>query len=127
MTVTDQTQNTKTQRKVIYSFSVSLDGYMEGPNGDIDWSSPSDELHKHFNDQEREIDIFLYGRRLYENMVAYWPTADTNPSAPELEIEYARIWKTKPKIVFSKTLQQVGWNSTLVSDNIVEEIKRLKE
>jgi dihydrofolate reductase len=60
-------------------------------------------------------------------MADYWPTADTNPSAPKLEIEYARIWKNKPKIVFSKTLEQVGWNSKLVRDNIAEEIKKLKE
>ncbi|MDB5085606.1 MAG: hypothetical protein JWN30_2492, partial [Bacilli bacterium] len=59
MTMTDQTKNTKTQRKVIYAMMVSLDGYMEGPDGDIDWSFPDEELHKHFNEQESEIDINL--------------------------------------------------------------------
>ncbi|MGD0610372.1 MAG: dihydrofolate reductase family protein [Anaerolineales bacterium] len=94
-------------RKVIYAMSVSLDGFIEATDGDISWSFPDEELHKHFNDREREIDIYLYGRRLYENMAAYWPTADMNPAAPQHEIEYARSWRSKPKIVFSKTLDQV--------------------
>lgn len=112
--------------KVIYAFSVSVDGFIEAANGDISWSFPGAELHQHFNDQERKIDTYLYGRRLYENMAAYWPTADENPSGPEFEIEYARIWKAKKKIVFSNTLTQVGWNSQLFRGNIAEEINRLK-
>ena len=113
-------------RKLIYAMSVSLDGYIEATNGDLRWSDPDEELHKHFNEQETMIDIHLYGRRLYENMAAYWPTADENPSAPKVEIEYARIWKDMKKIIFSKTLKKVGWNSQLVSENIAEEVNRLK-
>jgi dihydrofolate reductase len=113
-------------RKVIYAMSVSLDGFIEAPNGDLRWSFPDEELHQHFNDWEKTIDLHLYGRGLYENMAAFWPTADENPSAPQVEIEYARIWKNMKKIVFSKTLKQVGWNSQLVSENIVEEVNRLK-
>jgi dihydrofolate reductase len=114
-------------RKVIYAMMVSLDGYMEGPDRDIDWSFPDEELHQHFNEQESEIDINLYGRGLYENMSSYWPTADLNPSAPQVEIDFARIWKSKPKVVFSKTLEQVEWNSRLVRENIADEIVKLKE
>ena len=114
-------------RKVIYAMSVSLDGFIETTQGDLNWSFPDEELHKHFNDLEREIDIHLYGRRLYENMAAYWPTADENPSAPQHEIEYARIWRDKPKIVFSKTLNQVGWNARLVRGDIAGEVNQLKE
>ena len=113
-------------RKVIYAMSVSLNGFIEATNGDLSWSFPDEELHKHFNDQETMIDTHLYGRRLYENMAAYWPTADENPSAPEYELEYARIWKSKPKIVFSKTLDRVGWNSRLVRGNIADEVNKLK-
>ena len=113
-------------RKVIYAMSVSLDGFIEATNGDLRWADPDEELHKHFNDQETMIDIHFYGRRLYENMAAYWPTADKNPSAPRVEIEYARIWKDMKKIVFSKTLKKVDWNSQLVSENIAEEVNRLK-
>jgi dihydrofolate reductase len=114
-------------RKVMYAMSVSLDGFIEAANGDLSWSFPDEELHKHFNDLESTIDIHLYGRGLYENMAAYWPTADENPSAPKNEIEYARIWRNMPKIVFSKTLDQVGWNSRLVKGNIAEEVTKLKE
>jgi dihydrofolate reductase len=112
--------------KLIYAMSVSVDGFIETPTGDLSWSYPSPELHRYFNEQERLIDTYLYGRRLYENMAAFWPTADQNPSAPDFEIEYARIWKAKKKIVFSKTLTRVGWNSQLFSGDIVEEINRLK-
>jgi dihydrofolate reductase len=114
-------------RKVIYAMSVSLDGFIEAANGDLSWSFPNEELHKHFNDQEALIGTHLYGRRLYENMASYWPTADENPSAPKHEIEYARIWKSMPKIVFSKSLSQVGWNSRLIKGNVADEVKRLKE
>jgi dihydrofolate reductase len=95
-------------RKVFYAMSVSLDGFIEAVGGDLSWSFPDEELHQYFNHQEARIDTYLYGRGLYENMSAFWPTADENPSAPQQEIEYARIWKSKPKIVFSKTLDQVG-------------------
>jgi len=110
----------------MYAMSVSLDGFIETPDGDLSWSFPDEELHQHFNEREAMIDIYMYGRRLYENMAAFWPTADENPSAPQHEIEYARIWKTKPKIVFSKTLDHVEWNSSLVRGNIVEEVNQLK-
>jgi dihydrofolate reductase len=112
--------------KVMYAMSVSLDGFIEAPNGDIGLSAPDEELHKHFNDLESTIDTQLYGRRLYENMAAYWPTADENPSAPEHVLEYARIWRNMPKIVFSMTLDKVAWNSRLVRGSIAEEVKKLK-
>ncbi len=113
-------------RKVIYAMSSSLDGFIEGPNGDLSWSFPDQELHQHFNDRERSIDTYLYGRGLYENMAAFWPTADANPNASKVEIEYARLWKSKEKIVFSTTLKDVGWNSHLVRENIADEVKKLK-
>ena len=113
-------------RKVIYAMSLSLDGFIETTGGDLTWSFPDPELHQHFNQQDQAIGTYLYGRRLYQNMAAYWPTADENPSAPGVEIQYARNWKAKKKIVFSKTLTQVGWNSQLFRGDIAEEINRLK-
>jgi dihydrofolate reductase len=85
-----------------------------------------EELHTFFNDQTQEMDAFLYGRRMYELMADYWPTADMDPAAHAFEVDFARIWKEKPKIVFSKTLDEVGWNGRLVKDNVAEEIKKLK-
>ena len=113
-------------RKVIYSMSVSLDGFIKAADGDLNWSYPDEELHKHFNEQEALIDLHLYGRGLYENMAAFWPNADQDPGTPTVEIEYARIWKAMQKIVFSKTLKKVEWNSQLVSENIAEVVNRLK-
>ncbi len=114
-------------RKVIYRFSVSLDGYIEAADGDLSWAAPDDQLHQHFNDLEQTVDAFLYGRHLYENMSAYWPKADQEPDATPQVQEYARLWREKPKIVFSTTLKRVEWNSRLVRTNVAEEVKKLKE
>jgi dihydrofolate reductase len=113
-------------RKVIYSMGVSLDGFIAGPDGEIDWSAPDEELHRFHNKQTRELGAHLCGRRLYEVMV-YWETADENPSAAEYELEFARIWKDLPKVVFSKTLEEVAGNARLVRDGVAEEVARLKE
>jgi dihydrofolate reductase len=112
-------------RKVIYSMPVSLDGFIEGPDGKFDWAAPDPELHQHFNDLERETGAHLYGRRLYEVM-SYWRTAHTNPASTPVELEYARLWQQVPTIVFSTTLERVEGNAKLVKDNIAEEVARLK-
>ena len=113
-------------RKLIYSMTVSLDGFIAGPNGEIDWSAPDEELHRFHNERVRELGAHLLGRRLYETML-YWETADQNPSLGEVELEFARIWQPLPKVVFSRTLGEVEGNATLVRDGAVEEVARLKE
>jgi dihydrofolate reductase len=112
-------------RKLIYSMGVSLDGFIAGPGGEIDWSAPDAELHRFHNQQTRELGAHLCGRRLYEVM-AYWESADQNPSAPEHELEFARIWKDLPKVVFSTTLEKVEGNARLVREGVAEEVARLK-
>jgi dihydrofolate reductase len=113
-------------RKLIYSMTVSLDGFIAGPRGEIDWSPPDEELHRFHNQQTRELGGHLLGRRLYEEMV-YWETADEDRSLAEHQLEFARIWKDLPKVVFSKSLQQVVGNAELVRDDAAEEVARLKE
>jgi dihydrofolate reductase len=113
-------------RKLIYSMGVSLDGFIAAPGDDIDWSAPDEELHQFHNEQTRDVGAFLYGRRLYEVMT-YWETVDENPAAPQVELEFADIWKAIPKLVFSRTLEKVVGNSRLVRDNAAEEIGRLKD
>jgi len=113
-------------RKLIYSMTMSLDGYIAGPGGNIDWSAPDEELHRFHNDQVRELGVHLLGRRLYETMV-YWETADQVPSASEVTVDFARIWQALPKVVFSKTLDRVEGNTRLASAGVVEEVARLKE
>jgi dihydrofolate reductase len=113
-------------RKLIYSMTVSLDGFIAGPQGEIDWSAPDEQLHRFHNEQVREIGVHLCGRRLYETMV-YWETAEENPSASDYELEFARIWKGLPKIVFSKSLQKVEGDARLVRDGLGDEVAKLKE
>jgi dihydrofolate reductase len=113
-------------RKVIYSMGVSLDGFIAGPGGEIDWSAPDEELHRFHNQQTQETGAHLLGRRLYEVMT-YWETAEENPSLPETEREFAQIWKALPKIVFSRTLEKVEGNARLAAGDVAEEVAALKE
>jgi dihydrofolate reductase len=113
-------------RKVIYSMTSSLDGYIAGPGGDIEFSAPDEELHRFHNEQTRELGGHVLGRRLYETMV-YWETADQDPAASEVTLEFARIWQALPKTVFSKTLEGVEGNTRLLRNGVAEEVARLKE
>ncbi|HNB54255.1 MAG TPA: dihydrofolate reductase family protein [Anaerolineales bacterium] len=114
-------------RKIIYSLSVSLDGFVEDAEKSLDWVHIDDEIHTFFNDQSRGLDAFLYGRTMYELMSAYWPTADANPSAHPVEVDFSQIWKRVPKLVFSDTLDHVEWNSRLLRrDDLAETVKTLK-
>jgi dihydrofolate reductase len=113
-------------RKVILMMSISLDGFIEGPNREIDWHKVDDELHTHFNEQLAGVGAFLNGRVTYELMAGFWPTADADPSSTGPMIEFARIWRDMPKIVFSRTLERTDWNTTIVRDVVPEEIAELK-
>jgi dihydrofolate reductase len=106
--------------------NVSLDGYVETPDHGLDWANVDEELHAWFNDRSREADAFLYGRRLYEVMASYWPTAESDRSATDSMLDFARIWNDKPKVVFSSTLATVDWNSRLVSGDVGDELARLR-
>jgi dihydrofolate reductase len=85
-----------------------------------------DELHRHFNEQLGSMGAFLDGRVTYELMAGFWPTADTDPSSTEPMVEFARIWRDMPKIVYSKTLERADWNTTIVREVVPEDIMELK-
>ena len=112
--------------RLIYSMSVSLDGFVETASRSLDWVLIDEELHAFFNAEAREMSAFLYGRRMYELMVDSWPTAEADPAAPPVVLEFARIWRDKPKVVFSRTLERVEWNSRLVGADAVGEVARLR-
>jgi dihydrofolate reductase len=113
-------------RKLIYSMGASLDGFIAGPGGEIDWTAPDEELHRFHNQQTREIGVHLCGRRLYETMV-YWETADQDPSLGATEREFAHIWQAIPKLVFSSTLETVEGNARRATSDVAEEVAKLKE
>jgi dihydrofolate reductase len=113
-------------RKIVVMLSVSLDGYFEGPGGDLGWHLVDEEVHSEFNEQLAAMSMFLDGRVTWELMAEFWPTADEDPSSPQPIVEFARIWKDMPKIVYSRTLEHAGWNTTVVQDVVVDEVMALK-
>jgi dihydrofolate reductase len=113
--------------KIVLMMSVSVDGYIEGPDREIDWHMVDDELHRHFNEQLGAMGAFLSGRVTYELMAEFWPTADQDPSSSEPMVEYARIWRDTPKVVYSRTLERAGWNTTIVREVVPSEVQQLKD
>ena len=103
--------------KLIYSAITSLDGYVADENGDFDWAKPDEEVHAFVNDLERPIGTHLYGRRMYEVMVA-WETMETSPTSRPSSRDYAEIWRAADKVVYSTTLdgvQRAGRGSSATS------------
>jgi dihydrofolate reductase len=113
-------------RKIVVMISISLDGFIEGPEGQLGWHRVDDELHDHFNHELAAMGAFLNGRVMYELRAQYWPTADADPSSPRPVREFAGIWRDMPKLVFSRTLERADWNATIVRDVVADDISRLK-
>ena len=111
---------------IVLMMSVSLDGFFEGPDRELDWHLVDDELHTHFNAELARMAMFLDGRVTYELMAAFWPTADHDPASTPPMREFARIWREMPKLVYSRTLERAGWNTTIVRDVVADEVRALK-
>ncbi len=109
---------------LIYSMSVSLDGHIAGPDGAIDWAAPDEELMRFHNEQTRELTGHLTGRGLYEDMLV-WETAEQTWSDPRA-LEFARLWKAIPKVVFSTSLTTVEGNARLARSNVADEVFELQ-
>jgi dihydrofolate reductase len=92
--------------KLIYSALTSLDGYVADEDGNFDWAEPDEEVHTFVNDLERQVGTYLYGRRMYEVLVA-WETLDLADQPPFIR-EYAEIWRAADKIVYSTTVHAVS-------------------
>jgi len=107
-------------RRLVVSNHITLDGFFEGTNREIDWFIRDQETVEYSQDLLRSVDIILFGRVTYELMAGYWPSA-----APD---EVAQKMNSLPKVVFSRTLGNVHWNNcTLVREDVAEEIARLKQ
>ncbi|GAA4075696.1 MULTISPECIES: dihydrofolate reductase family protein [Streptomyces] len=112
-------------RSVTYSMNISLDGFIVGPDGGVDWTTPDEEVFRFATDEVREVGVHLLGRRLYEAML-YWETVDQNPALGFSTLEFAALWKPLPKVVFSTTLSEVQGNARLASGDLAQEIGRLR-
>ena len=111
-------------RKITVFNFVTLNGYFKGPEGDISWHKHGAEENEYAVEGLKSESILLFGRVTYEMMASYWPT----PMALENNPIVAEGMNRAEKIVFSRTLEKAGWNNTrLVKDNMVEEVKKMKQ
>ena len=112
--------------KLIYSAITSLDGYIADENGNFDWAAPDEEVHTFVNDLERPVGTYLYGRRMYEVMVA-WETAHTFADQRPVMQDFAKIWQAADKVVYSRTLAAVSSARTRIErDFDPEAVRQLK-
>jgi dihydrofolate reductase len=112
--------------KLIYSAITSLDGYVADEDGNFDWAAPDEEVHTFVNDLERPVGTYLYGRRMYEVMVA-WETAHTLADQPPFVKDFGEKWQAADKIVYSKTLATVSSARTRIErDFDPEAVRQMK-
>jgi dihydrofolate reductase len=115
-------------RKIISFMHISLDGFVAGPNGEMDWIKVDEELFDHVGKRISEGDTALYGRVTYEMMESYWPTAGTQPGASKHDIEHSKWYSKVHKVVLSKTMKDEGLpNTTIISDNLADRINKIKQ
>ena len=114
-------------RKLIFSMNTTLDGFIAGPNGELDWAIADNEIHDYYTAQLESSDFILLGRGVFEALEGFWPTAEENPSLTKSDIAFARAINSVHKIVFSRTLDYIGWNTRVVKDNVAEEVSKLKQ
>ena len=115
-------------RKIISFMHLSLDGFVAGPNGEMNWIKADEEIFDHVGKRISEGDTALYGRVTYEMMENYWPTAADKPTATKHDIEHSKWYSKVHKVVLSKTMQEAGLtNTTIISDNLSDSINELKQ
>ena len=113
--------------RLIVSMNLSLDGFIEAQGQDDgSWLSIDEEVHLAFNALAAGAETLLYGRKVYEVMIPYWPEAATDATRPSHERAYGQMWVEKPKVVVSTTLKDAGWNTRVLSVDPLDEVARLK-
>lgn len=111
-------------RKIIVFENVTLDGFMAGPNGELDWAIQDDEVTQHSKEGQYSNDMFLFGRVTYDMMASFWPT----PAGKSANPVFAEALNNTPKIVFSTTLKKADWYSTEVMGELTKDgILKLKQ
>ena len=115
-------------RKIISFMHISLDGFVAGPNGEMDWIKVDEEIFDYVGKRISEGDMALYGRVTYQMMEAYWPTAADKPAATRHDIEHAKWYSKVHKVVLSKTMKEEGLtNTTIISNNLSDSITEIKQ
>ena len=107
---------------------MSLDGFVAGPNGELDWANVNEELFDYVGKRISEGDTALYGRVTYQMMESYWPTAGDKPTASKHDIEHSKWYSKVHKVVLSKTMKEAELtNTTIISDNLSDRINEIKQ
>lgn len=115
-------------RKLVLFMHVSLDGFVGGPNGEMDWINADEEMFGFAGDRTNESDTALYGRVTYNMMESYWPTAADQPNATKHDIEHSNWYNSVEKVIVSRTLQgQQLKNTTIISNDLPGQITALKQ
>jgi dihydrofolate reductase len=115
-------------RKLIFFMHTSLDGFVGGPNGEMNWINVDDEMFDFVATMTDKADAALYGRVTYEMMQSYWPTAGNEPGASKHDKEHSAWYKKVSKIVLSKTISEEGLdNTTVISDQLTDNINKIKD
>ena len=115
-------------RKLVLFMHTSLDGFVAGPNGEMDWINVSDEIFEYAGQRTNEADTALYGRVTYHMMERYWPTAADQPTATKHDIEHSSWYNKVAKVVLSTTLKGTHpTNTKIIDGNLTDEINQLKQ
>ena len=115
-------------RKLISFMHISLDGFVAGPNGEMNWIKADQELFDHVGKRIAEADTALYGRKTYDMMEGYWPTAGDAPDASKHDKEHSNWYKKAHKIVLSRSMKDADLpNTTIISDNLADKINEIKQ
>jgi dihydrofolate reductase len=115
-------------RKIVQFMHVSLDGFVAGPNGEMDWIKVDDEIFDYAGHRTDESDTALYGRVTFDMMEGYWPTAANQPNPSKHDIEHSTWYNKVEKVVLSKTLKGKNLKNTrIISDNIAAEVQKIKQ
>ena len=115
-------------RKLVLFMHTSLDGFVAGPNGEMDWINVDEEIFDYAGQRTNEADTALYGRVTYQMMESYWPTAAQLPTATKHDVEHSKWYNKVAKVVLSRTLKGSNLTNTLIIDgNLAAEIVKLKQ
>ena len=112
-------------RKIIYWVHTSVDGFIDGPNGEFDWPVMGPELSAYSEGLDKRVDTLLFGRAVWQWMVQFWPNAEQMSDDPHVA-KFAPFWRETPKIVFSRSYEGDDWTSQVIGDNLAEEVATLK-